>query len=508
MPNTFAARATRRGVLKGGAALGLGSLAQGRRDEQLAAAQEEDALAERRRLAGDPHRPVYHFLPPANWMNDPNGVIEWNGTYHLFYQHNPAAAVWGNIHWGHASSDDLVHWRDLPIALAPTPGGPDEGGCFSGCAVDDDGVPTVIYTGARGDNFDIQTQCVATSDDDLLTWEKFEGNPVLSVVPAISGQTRDFRDPFVWRVGDAWEMLLASRIVDVGGTVFRYRSFDLRQWEYLGRLLTGDLNRDGTVWECPNFFPLGDKWVLIVSSQGPERPWAVFSFVGSYRDGVFTPESETLLESAYLYAPLTMPDASGRRLLWGWLREGRSVDSQKTAGWSGVQAIPRELSLRDGRLFMEPVRELQILRGEAVEIADIRLDGDELPLAVAGRALDIVAQLEPAGPVGLALACAPDGSEQTRISYLPERQELVVDRSRSSLLAGVETFSHQMRHELFPGETLDLRILLDGSVLEIIANGRTTVNTRIYPAWQESTGMRLFGHGQVATMTVWPMRPI
>jgi beta-fructofuranosidase len=507
-PHGFASHPSRRGVLKGGAALALGSFAAGRPGERSAAAQDEDVLAQRRRLARDPHRPIYHFLPPANWMNDPNGVIEWNGTYHLFYQHNPDRAVWGNIHWGHASSEDLLHWRDLPIALAPTPGGPDERGCFSGCAVDDDGVPTVIYTGARGNNYDIQTQCVATSDDDLLTWVKYGGNPVLSQVPVEAGQTRDFRDPFVWREGDAWYMLLASRIVDVGGTVFRYRSTDLRRWEYLGPLLTGDLNRDGNVWECANFFPLGDKWVLIVSSQGPDRPFAVFSFVGSFRDGTFTPETEALFDSSYLYAPLTMADSGGRRLLWGWLREGRTINSQLAAGWSGVQAIPRELSLRDGRLTMEPVRELQTLRGESVEVAGIRLGGDEVTVAATGRALDIVATLAPEGPVGLALACAPDGSEQTRIAYLPESQELVVDRSHSSLLGDVEPFPHRVHHELAPGEMLDLRILLDGSVLEIIANGRTSVNTRIYPSRADSTGMRVFGDGRLETMTAWTMRSI
>src|SRR5438270_14066279 len=100
-------------------------------------------------LVADPHRPRYHFLPPSNWMNDPNGLIQWNGAYHLFYQYNPFAPVWGSIHWGHAVSADLVHWRDLPIALAPTPGSADEFGVFSGCAFDNDGAATILYTGVR-----------------------------------------------------------------------------------------------------------------------------------------------------------------------------------------------------------------------------------------------------------------------------------------------------------------------------------------------------------------------
>src|SRR5918911_968679 len=131
------------------------------------------ALAQRKELDGDAHRPQFHFLPPANWMNDPNGLIQCRGQYHLFYQYNPHAPVHGNIHWGHAVSDDLAHWRHLPIALAPTPGGPDAGGCWSGCAIVQDGVPTLIYTGyVEG----VQCPCLATSDDELITWDKYEHN--------------------------------------------------------------------------------------------------------------------------------------------------------------------------------------------------------------------------------------------------------------------------------------------------------------------------------------------
>ncbi|MBZ0294813.1 MAG: glycoside hydrolase family 32 protein, partial [Anaerolineae bacterium] len=149
----------------------------------------ETTLSIRKQLAADHQRPQYHFLPPSNWMNDPNGLIQWNGQYHLFYQYNPHGPLWGTIHWGHAISDDLIHWADWPIALTPTLGGPDEAGCFSGCAVNHDGVPTLIYTGTRGERHDIQTQCIATSHDGLLTWETYSGNPVLDAVPDEAGQT-------------------------------------------------------------------------------------------------------------------------------------------------------------------------------------------------------------------------------------------------------------------------------------------------------------------------------
>jgi beta-fructofuranosidase len=503
----------RRGVIAGLGALGAGVLAaattaaapQSRRKAPLPGT---DAHLQIGRLPADGHRPRYHYLPPANWMNDPNGVIEWEGTQHLFYQYNPDGASWGNIHWGHAVSDDLIHWTDLPIALAPTPGGPDERGCFSGCAVDDDGVPTILYTGARGVRYQVQTQCLATSRDNLLTWQKDSRNPVLSEIPAVAGPTHDFRDPFVWRDGETWYMALASRIVGVGGVVFLYRSPDLHSWEYLHPLLAGDAASTGDVWECPNFFPLDDKWVLLVSGEWRDIPSTVFFFIGDYADHTFTPEVEGVLDYGYVYAPLTMRDSRGRRLLWSWLREGRSAEAYTAAGWAGVQAIPRQLSLRQGTLAMEPAPELKRIRGDRIELSDVRLDGQaELPVG-SGSALDIVARFASSGPVGLVLAAAPDGSEQTRITYDPGARQLLVDRGRSSLLGGIETYPHVAPHELAPGEALELRVLLDGSVIEIIANGRTSISTRVYPSRADSQGVRVFGQGLLQTMTIWQMASI
>ena len=161
----------------------------------------------------DRHRPSYHFLPPANWMNDPNGFIQWGSTYHLFYQYNPAAAVHDSIHWGHAASEDLVHWRHLPIALTPTPGGPDADGCWSGSAVDDDGTPTIIYTGASGQH---QRACLATGSDDLVTWQKYPGNPIIPEPPS-NLELVAYRDHCVWREADTWYQVMGAGIAGVGG---------------------------------------------------------------------------------------------------------------------------------------------------------------------------------------------------------------------------------------------------------------------------------------------------
>ena len=175
----------------------------------------------------DPHRPRFHFTAPRNWLNDPNGLCFRDGVFHLFYQHNPHAPIHGSIHWGHATSTDLVHWADQPIALAPgAPGEPDADGCWSGVLVDDAGIPTIVYTGLRGDQ---QRPCVAVGSQDLTTWVKDPGNPVIDEPPE-GLQLGGFRDHCVWREGGEWHQIIGSGIQGRGGTALLYRSTDLRNW--------------------------------------------------------------------------------------------------------------------------------------------------------------------------------------------------------------------------------------------------------------------------------------
>ena len=246
-----------------------------------------------RRASQDPHRPHFHFLPEKNWMNDPNGLIKWNGQYHLFYQYNPNGPFHGTIHWGHAVSDDLLHWKDLPLALAPTPDGPDAEDCWTGCAVVHEDVPTLVYTGIHP-----QVVCLATSSDDLVTWKKHPANPVIAAPPDELGSHTggQFRDPFVWKEAGQWHMVIGSKIEGQGGLVLRYRSVNLLHWEYLGVLLKGDVTQTkpfwtGTVWECPNFFKLDDQYVLVFSVQSEPHDllypvyYAGASTIGSSRRG-------------------------------------------------------------------------------------------------------------------------------------------------------------------------------------------------------------------------------
>ncbi len=455
-------------------------------------------------FASDLHRPRYHFLPPSNWMNDPNGVIQWKGLYHLFYQHNPTEPLWGNMHWGHAVSDDLIHWRDLPIALAPTPNGADESGCFSGCAVVN-GVPTLVYTATAGTRNEVQTQVIATSEDDLLTWKK-RSTPVIGDVPPETSQTSDFRDPFVWKEGDTWYMVVGSRIKDVGGVVFLYHSADLVSWEYLSPLLVGDIKRNGVIWECPNFFKLGERWVLIISSHLGNETGTVLYFVGTYENHRFSPEYEGVFDHASLYAPLSFVDDKDRRVLFGWLREPRTDDQLRRAGWSGVQAIPRVLSLdAHNRLNMAVVPELESIRGTHYP-ADAKVLSGDVTLRLPGVSLDIIAGFDPSrGHCGISFAFASDQSERCEISYDAADQCL---RVRNVNAHGKPAHSNrvwEIRHMLDDGESLKLRILLDGSVMEIIANDRTSLSNRIYPSQVSETIVRA---ENAQTLDVWEMPSI
>lgn len=499
----------------------------------------ESASEIRQRFVHDLHRTQYHFQPPLNWMNDPNGFIQWNGKYHLFYQHNPFGPLWGNMHWGHTASDDLIHWEDLPIALAPTAGGPDEAGCFSGCAVNN-GVPTFIYTGTRGQWHEIQTQCIATGDNDLIQWQKHLGNPVLAEVPAVANQTRDFRDPYVWKEADAWYMVVGSRVQDVGGAVFLYRSADLLKWEYLHPLLIGDKIRNGGIWECPNFFKLGDKWVLIVSAHVEVAVDIVLYFVGDFENHQFTPTYEGVLDYGQLYAPLSMLDDQHRRILIGWLRESRSPQKLEAAGWSGVQSIPRILTLENQQLIMKPVPALASARSKNHHYTTANVSDNGF-FDVEGRALDITARFNCTadGDYGIRLLGSPTSPEGLNIVYQLSTQRLVIDTITTEADANTtheETYRTVEQHfgfqeqvsrldaghgeplvklsqsvplELAASENLELRILLDGSVVEIIANDKTSFTCRIYPSNAQQNKVQLIGRKEsVDVIDIWEMSSI
>lgn len=484
----------------------------------------QEAARARAALRSDPHRPQYHFTAPYHWLNDPNGLIQWQGQYHLFYQHNPYTPLSATKHWGHAISPDLVHWEDLPIALAPGPDAYDAGGIYSGTAVDDNGVPTIIYTGIDGLH---QRVCVATGDDHLLHWRKSDSNPVIPAPPPglkilrTPDGTRHYRDPSVWWENDKWWMVIGSGIEDVGGTVFLYRSADLRTWEYVQPILTGDIHErepiwTGSMWECPQLFRLGDRHVLLVSIWHQRRTLYPAYMTGTFRDGRFDPEHVAILDSGSHYAPQTFRDDQGRRILFGWLREQRSPEAMATSGWNGAMSIPWVLEPGDDaclRFSVPP--ELQSLRSDHRPLTGLRVDANQTVVVpdVQGDSLELQATINPENTTatGLALRRSPDGEEETRVVFDQGSSRLWIDKNASSMDEQADHTSHEMPLELGTNERLHLTVFLDRSVIEVLANGRTLLSTRVYPTRHDSLGVAAFAEGapaEVERLESWNMRGI
>lgn len=431
--------------------------------------------------AHDPNRPEYHLLPRHNWMNDPNGPIWWKGRYHLFYQLNPHSAVWGDMHWGHAMSTDMVHWRHESIALAPTAGGPDSDGCFSGSAVLADGTPTFIYTGVEsappdqvtlhdGNDKLREVQILATAaDESLLRWNKLPA-PVIATPP--KGMTvTGFRDPCIWREGDGWYLGIGSGERGKGGCVLLYRSQDLRHWEYLHKLAEGKPNGkiaanpcdSGEMWECPDFLEVNGQHCLFYSTEGK-----VIWTTGDYDPQAhrFTPQRNGVLDHGAYYAPKSFLAPDGRRILWGWIRETRPQSEFSAAGWAGAMSLPRVLTVgKQGQLEMQPAREIESLRGPAEHVSLEPGQSHRIQLDTLRREIQ----------------CTPGFFSIHRITVQlmtpgAELWKLILDIGKDSVQCGALQFPLPN----LPWPRPSLHLFLDGSVIESFIGDREALTSRVY----------------------------
>ncbi|QTF91981.1 glycoside hydrolase family 32 protein [Halomonas sp. BM-2019] len=459
-----------------------------------------------------PARPGLHFTPPEGWLNDPNGLVYFEGEYHLFYQYHPHDRVWGPMHWGHAVSRDLCHWEHLPVALSP-----DEAGmCFSGSAIVDwhdasglfDGEPGLLafYTEHRvppedpdslGQEPYIQAQCLAYSRDRGRSWQKYAGNPILE-----SAELRDFRDPKVlWHAPSRrWVMALAC-----GQTIRFYRSENLLDWTLASEFGDGQGAHTAHPWECPDLFELpvagagedepASRWVLVVGiGSSEENPFGSFTqyFVGHFDGERFHNDQpgETVLmmdEGRDFYAVQSwsdIPERDGRRLAIAWLNNWRYANQIPEAGWRGAMSFPRELSLvatpEGVRLRQAFAREWQALAAEPVRIAPGHrsLDRGRHVLVKDGARLahgQLALTLAPGSRVSLDLQQGDD-----------QALELVADdggiavRHRRRGENGVTEFDSHFPHDLavgrLAGETVTLEWLVDDGSLELLLDdGRLAI---------------------------------
>ena len=456
-------------------------------------------------------------------MNDPNGLLLVGGRLHVTYQHNPDAPRWGRMHWGHAVSEDLVTWRHLPLALSPEEGGPDAFGCWSGSMVLDGGAAVLFYTGVRLDGaLRRQSICRAmNADDDLVTWSKDPDNPLIAGPPP--GIDPDlFRDPFVWRDGVRWGMLVGAGTSDGRGTVLRYASDDLRAWIYVGPVLSVDdvdpsAGGDGPIWECPQLLRFGDTDVLIVSvlDRLPGiRPSHVMAFVGRLHDDRFAIDhAQQLGMGPDFYAPATATLGDGRHLLLGWIPEDPPAQNSDRA-WAGSLTLPRIVSIGDGgRVSLALAAELTSLRRAGTRSGPHELVAEGAPMSVAtpGQPFELAADVEPrdAAEIIVDLVDGDPSDPEVRVTYRPGDRRLSVARRGIVSVAGRSA----MTAATLPpatGNDLRLRMIVDASILEIETNAHTMATVRLpsrTPAPRTATFASVGGSARLVSLETWPLEP-
>lgn len=429
------------------------------------------------------NHPAYHFAAPVGWINDPNGLCLFKGEYHLYYQYNPYGVDWDRPYWGHAVSGDLAHWRHLPVALAPEEAY-EADGCFSGSAIVKDGQLHIMYTGHVDPDKEQpdpvlrrkavrESQNIAVSADGLA-FEKVVANPVLDEKDLPAGSLpEDFRDPKVFEAEGCYWSVLAARPKAWGGAVLLYRSENLMDWAYAGNLAESAPEKD-EIWECPDLVRLAETDVLLLSIIDLPEDGDAMAMVHPtlYRlgrvdlgqaEGVWTVERDLDCGFNY-YAPQTLEDDQGRRIMIGWLSPwDRDEALRRENGWSGMMAVPRVLSVSGGFLVQTPVESVEAFRqGDGIHRASRAMADEEVSFeGVTGSCYDLAFTLEAAGASSFTLELGK--------SAPGDGVSLTLDRAGRRWV--FSSFGRERQVLLETGaERVSFRVLMDGGAVEVFAD--------------------------------------
>lgn len=472
------------------------------------------------KLYTEQYRPQFHFSPALNWCNDPNGLVYNNGTYHLFYQHNPFGNQWGHMTWGHAISTDLVHWKHLPIAI------PEENGVmiFSGsCVVDQNNTsgfgkngkaPMVaIYTG-HIENVN-QSQHIAYSTDDGVTWIKYSGNPVLDL------HKKDFRDPkvFWYAPKKYWVMTLMFPVEHI---VQFYASKNLKEWKHLSDF--GPAGDTSGVWECPDLtqvpvqgMPGKKKW-LLQTSQNASMQY----FVGEFNGEKFINENSNTVINRPDYGPDYYAAITYNQLpatiaptAIGWVNNWNYANDIPTTPWKSAMSLPRNLSVKQVDhqwvLMQKPVAALSALREKRISLPSEKISTTKM-LATKTQQFEMELNITPAASSICGVRAAVAGENYLEIGYDAERQVLYVDRSKAGNNTFHNNFTKVARFEKvvpLQNHMLRLHIYIDNSIAEIFANDGEVVFTSQFFPNKNNTGIVLFSNGGTSTFSainLWPVK--
>ena len=458
-------------------------------------------------------RPKFHLTPYLGWMNDPNGFSFYNGEYHLFYQYNPYKTEWDDMHWGHAVSRDLLHWEHLPAALAPDDWY-DADGCWSGSAITmPDGKHLLMYTGIRklernGED-SLQVQCIALGDG--RNYEKIAHNPAIDIVQLPEGLSPyNFRDPKIWREADgSYRCIVGACDKQQLGRLLLFRSDDAMHWQFESVFLAND-GKFGMMWECPDYFELEGKKILLISPQfmlpdgfeyhngnGNVCLFGETDAAGRY----FTYTGHQAVDYGIdFYAAQTVETPDGRRVMIGWLQNWDACQNSKNGQqWYGQMSMPRELFLRNGRLCQRPIRELEQYRRNPVEYRNVTVQENTALYGIEGRCTELLITLRPKNPEKLyqkfELHFAENETYHSSINFRPMERIVKIDRKFSGSRRAI---IHQRRC-LVPNDNgeLTMRVFLDRNSVEVFLNDGDQVMSAVIMTDDSARGISFHADGEV-----------
>lgn len=450
-------------------------------------------------------RQKFHIQPVTGLLNDPNGFSYFNGEYHLFYQWFPLGPVHGLKYWYHTKSKDLVNWQNVGIGIKPNDYF-DSHGAYSGSAICHDGKLHLMYTGNTRDENWVRHpyQCLAVMNENGRI-EKLQ-EPVIKEVP--KGYTDHYRDPKVWKENDTFYAVIGAQRENKTGCIVLYSSPDLKNWTFEGEVQT-KLKEFGFMWECPDYFELDGKGVLIFSPQGLEPKGDEFQNI--YQSGYLLGNTLDLKTKVFehgkfveldrgfdFYAPQTTIDHKGRRLLVGWMGLPEIEYPTDKDGWAHCLTLPRELTVQNGKLIQCPVKELEALRQDSVNVKDILDDEKKMYEGFNGTTYELICEFTnmQADEVGIEFRSCKD--EKTVISYNRKEQKVTLDRTHSGEVPAKEYGT--TRTCSVEGDTLKLHLFVDTSSVEIFINDGVEVFTsRIFPRL-ESKDIRFFARNGKVTL--------
>ena len=443
-------------------------------------------------------KPKLHFTAPYHWINDPNGLIYYKGNYHIFYQHFPYDNKWGTMHWGHAITKDFVNFEHLPIALYPSKDF-DRNGCFSGSAIEIDGQLYLYYTAikyAKENPSNVHNQY---SDDDLrasqalvVSSDGIHFDNVKNkkqIIPMIQegfiGDYRHTRDPKVWKKGDTYYLIVGNKNAEQKGQVVLFSSKNLEEWKFETVLAENSDGKVGTMWECPDFFALDEKYFLICSPQNMKAQKYEFHngnnsvyFVGDYDENTHTFQKEmpkTLDYGLDFYAPQTTELPDGRRILIAWMKSWDACVIPEEQKWQGMMTLPRELHYVNGKLYQKPVEELKNYRKNSCRLENQEVSGTVQFDEVKGRILDLTVEICEGVFDEFCIELAHNQEYTTSYTYYRKKQIMEVNRT----YCGVTRDIICQRAWKLPEqkEPLKLRFIMDRQSTELFINDGEQVST-------------------------------